>query len=723
VKFEKNQFGGHFLEKPYYPMYLANGTDALMVNILGSGDAWFELCDYRPVLSLQYSAGWYKCNRRTFKETALVYGRLIPLFEFASSPVVDGQLLVPRNCQQYFNPHQATLTTLYEQKDSETDEWLRVKVTTFLTSEHILVEHYEFLETPEKGASIQFFINAPSRPHLDLYREPVVMDEVSLEIDIADSIMSYACSFEALEGGAVSWMDCAGDCSDTARMKYTEFVSGWLRTCTMHSGESFTRYLIAIDNYDSDDWKKTIEGLLARTRKQGYKLVLEEHRKEWERYFSTCNISLPDPGYQFIYDVGRYLMRANHHASGFHPVGLFPYLWQGVMFWDTGFVLEAMEGCGNFDQAQETLSHLRTYLPAAQDMARRFNAKGARLEWTVEIEKFTDYHTLTYQVHNNGWWAHQIYNFYEMTGDIGFLETHFDIMEELILFLVDGFLEDRGTHFIVRKCEGQDESIAREKINDTWTCAVLLKCLVEYRHSLSLLKKTSRIDNLDEIIRKLGAGLAMNVDGEGVLQSFQGGRIPHWGSLIFDLFPEHPSLWPTIKKMMDNYDPTMGTWNFHGVNRYAEKAFPWASFWVARILSRAGKSVAMEVLRKTAEHVNYFGGMPERVFYHGEYFNEWFQTASAAFVWAINGMLANFDGKTLRILVSASDEWKDVSFKGIHAGKGLVVAAEIRAGVPVYLEITNLFPEEREIECMYGAGPAMAILLKPGTNICRISRP
>ena len=68
----------------------------------------------------------------------------------------------------------------------------------------------------------------------------------------------------------------------------------------------------------------------------------------------------------------------------------------------------------------------------------------------------------------------------------------------------------------------------------------------------------------------------MNVDKCGVLQSFQGGRVPHFGSFIFDMFPEHPALIPTIEKMMENYDPEIDAYNFHGVSRYAEKAFPWS---------------------------------------------------------------------------------------------------------------------------------------------------
>lgn len=60
--------------------------------------------------------------------------------------------------------------------------------------------------------------------------------------------------------------------------------------------------------------------------------------------------------------------------------------------------------------------------------------------------------------------------------------------------------------------------------------------MIEYRDAARILKAKTSIKNLDMIIEKLTAGLNMNIDKKGVMQSFQGGKLPHWGSLIFDLF-------------------------------------------------------------------------------------------------------------------------------------------------------------------------------------------
>lgn len=724
MKIETTPWGSRLADKPYFPLYLANGVDAMMINILGSGDAWFEQCDYGAPLSVQRSPGWYKCDRRTHDKIELVYGSQFPLFEFASSPILNGDRVVPRSCRQWFDPRKATLTTFYEQNDNETEEWLRVRVTTFLTKEHVLVEHYEILEAPASGTAIVFFLNSPSEAYLRLYERTVRMDRASLKVDAKRALMCYDFEFDGFRGGARSWFDCEAAEGTAMERKKDVFVHGHLQTRRLHGGESFTRYLAALDNVDCANYRKGLNAAWDGCRELGYERLKERHQGEWGSYFAASRVEIPDPVATYLYDVSRYVFRANLHPSGFLPIGLLPYLWQGTMFWDAGFVVEAMLGCGHLAEAQRVVDHMRSYRPEARKLARGRGGRGARLEWTVEVRKFTRFPWPVTQVHNNAWWAHLIHACHRATGDRAFLARNFDFMGELLLFLTDGFLEDRGDHFVVRRCQGVDESMANEKTNDTWTCAVTLRALEDYRDAARTLDRRPVVADLDRVIAKLRVGLERNVDSRGVMQSFQGGRLPHWGSLIFDLFPEHPSLKPTLAKMMENHDPEMKLYNLHGVTRYAEKAFPWCNFWAARIFSRVGDARAQQLLTNAMESVNYFGGMPERVFYHGELFNHWTVTVHAAMVWAVNGMLANAIGDRLRILGGAQGAWSDAKFEGIHAGEGLVVSAEIRQGRLSRLEIVNLFTQRRDVECVLGNEEHGRIFaLRPGKNRCLSATP
>lgn len=716
MKSETTRWGSCLPQQPYYPLYLANGVDGMFINILGSGDAWFEQCDYGAPLTLQRPPGWFKSDRRTHRDTHLVYGTLFPLFEFAACPFLNGDLAVPRNTKQYFDPRTATLTTFYDQKDNETLQWMRVKVTTFLTREHVQVEHYEFLDTPKSGAAVVFFLNSPSGPHLDLYKRPVRMDRASLRVETKRSLMSYEYVMENYRGGARSWCDCEVVAGSAVDKKKDVFVYGRMRTRMFHKGGSFTRYLVAIDNDDARNYRAALEKTLAECRRLGYRRIRDRHRKEWLDYFADSRVELPDPVAQIAYDFGRYMIRGDLHPSGFLPMGITPHLWQGCMFWDSCFAIEAILGSGHVEEARRALDHLRVYMPRARIDARKYKARGAHLQWTVEREKFTHYPFQVTQVHNNAMWANTILRFWRYTGDVAFLRRNIDIVEEFLLFLHDFILEDRGDHCIVGKCEGVDESVSNEKTNDTWTCAIFLKALMEYREAARFLKRKPFLPDLDTIITKLQRGLERNVDRRGVMQSFAGGRLPHWGSLIFDLFPEHPAHVPTLREMMKNHDPQMKLYNFHGVTRYAEKSFPWADFWAARCFSRIGHPLGHKLLKNARKCANFFGGLPERVWYHGEYYNHNTITCSAALVWAVNGLLANVTGNTLRVLGSAGHAWRDVKFEGIYAGDGWVVSGIVRRGKLSKLTVKNLSRQMREVECRFGSRLLQRLKLKGGAT-------
>jgi hypothetical protein len=543
------------------------------------------------------------------------------------------------------------------------------------------------------------------------------MDRASLRVEPKRSLMSYEYAIEGYRGGARSWCDCDVVAGSVEEKKKDVFVYGRMRTRMFRRGESFTRYLLALDNDDAPNYRAALDKTLGECCNLGYRRIRDRHQAEWLDYFSDSRVELPDPVAQFTYDFGRYLIRGNLHPTGFLPMGITPHLWQCCMFWDSGFATEAILGSGHIEEARRVLDHLRVYMPRARADAKKYKARGAHLQWTVEREKFTHYPFQVTQVHNNAMWANTILRFWRYTGDAAFLRRNIDIVEEFLLFLHDFILEDRGDHFIVGKCEGVDESVSNEKTNDTWTCAIFLKALMEYRDAASVIRRKPFLDNLDTIITKLQRGLDRNGDKRGVMQSFAGGKLPHWGSLIFDLFPEHRSHVPTLREMMKNYDPKMKLYNFHGVTRYAEKSFPWADYWAARCFSRIGDPTAHKLLKNALSNTNFFGGLPERVWYHGEYYNHYTITCSAAMVWAVNGMLANVTGSTLRVLGSVAPVWRDVKFERILAGDGLIVSAELRKGKLVKLLVENLTGRIRSVQIVVGQRLVLQrMALRPGRN-------
>jgi hypothetical protein len=148
--------------------------------------------------------------------------------------------------------------------------------------------------------------------------------------------------------------------------------------------------------------------------------------------------------------------------------------------------------------------------------------------------------------------------------------------------------------------------------------------------------------------------------------------------------------------------------------------FPWANFWAARLWSQAGDPNAGMLLKNALKAVNYFGALPERIYYHGELYNNWLTTAHSAMIWALNGILAHAEGEILRLLSGAEPAWKDADFAGLHAGEGLVVSAAIRNGALQKLEIENRSDRTRRIALLVGEDPApRELTLAPGRNVFR----
>jgi hypothetical protein len=723
MQFELTEWGGRFPDRPYYPMYLGNGVDALLINVMGSGDYNGEYLDDDMGACYTYlrNLGWYKSDRRTHTGTRLVYGTLFPHLEFAADCLINGDAMVPRSVRQYFSPTRATLTTFFEQLDHDTLEWLKVRVTTFLTAGHVLVEHYDVLEAPASGTGFVFILSSPLHPYCDYYKPLMRMDRLELNARAGESLIEYRYAFEGFHGAAFSWFDLPCAAAREIRDAEQGTAIGKTTTTSLRRGQSVTRYLAVVDNEDAADVEAEWRRLLAECRALGYEALKARHQEDWAGYFGASRVRIPDPAVQHVYELGRYLIRAvQHPRSGFTPIGNLPHLWQGVMFWDSSFALEALLGCGNSAEANRMIAHLQRLMPLARDCARRQGARGARLEWTVTSRAFTDYGGPTAQFHNNAVWARAAFLCYAYTGDRAVLAGHVGLMEDYLLFMVDHCLTENGPALVVGSCQGVDESVSNKKTNDTWTNAVTLKALMLYRDALGILDRPSAIPDLDRVIDRLQLGLEQNVDAGGVLQSFAGGRLPNFGSLIFHLFPAHRALRPTLLKMMENHDPEMGLYNFHGVNRYAEKMFPWANFWAARLWSQAGDPNAGMLLKNALKAVNYFGALPERIYYHGELYNNWLTTAHSAMIWALNGILAHAEGEILRLLSGAEPAWKDADFAGLHAGEGLVVSAAIRNGALQKLEIENRSDRTRRIALLVGEDPApRELTLAPGRNVFR----
>lgn len=716
-KFDGSVWGGRFPDRRYYPFYLANGRDAALINISGSGDGHWERAPYSAdALSKLHAIGWYKADRRQLRPDTGVYGPLVCLGEFTACPRLHHEYIVPRDVRQYFDPKSATLTTFFTQADDRTDEKLELRIETYMCSRGLLIQEVEVLNAPPCGLSYAFSLSTASPGYQNHTRPLTVADTCEFQTSATGTEAVMTSHWEGLNAVAFSFVGGAEVYSTQRRslpnLGYEEVEQ---TIAPVPSGARFWRAVCFQDDREGGNPATACAELIRELKIHGIQAIREKHLLEWDEYFSKSRVELPDAAAQYLYEVSRYMLKANHHPQGFQPVGLLPYQWQGAMFWDATYVQESYLGCGNVCEARAISRQIGSLLPEGRKLAAEMGNAGARIEWTNNLNSFTQYDPPSRQFHNNAAWAKSFSLVGEYMAERPSAEE-LNAIEDMLRFLIEEF-ERHSSASGHDAFVGIDESIEDPKPYDTWTVATLLKALELYfslckRHGFDPAFSYSVAERLEQILTE-------NVDEAGVLQSFRGGRLPHWGSLIFDMFPDHPATLPTISRMAENYDEERDLFNFHGLNRYAEKTFPWATYTVSRCLAKNGRPESLTYFLHNLNHVNYFGGISERIFYHGEHYIEWFSTAHAALVLAMNTMLATEVKGRLRLLGGIDFErWHSLCFEGLHTGDGWSVSLEVKKGEVKKCIVHNLRRESRPliVEIPH-LGLSHTQVAEPGANV------
>lgn len=713
---ELTEWGGRLPYQPYFPVYLANGRDGMLINLLGAGEThWSGNMRSCYALPKQLNPSWYRADRRVFEGCDLVYGHLLPFVDFSGGPLLRGDMLVPRNIRQYFDPRTATVTTLFEQYDNRTLQSLKLRIMTFLTDEGVLVQTVDFLEVPECGARYFFTLGEPGPDYLNAQVPFVKPKDPQFEAEADPALLWYRSHWE--QGKAIGFSLVGGkEVEELKRQQnhHPSHIQVVQRTAPCYSGDRVWRMLAIQDDYEGDDPQARCEALLQEAKKQGPDGLWQRHCQKWKEYFSTSVVVLPDKAAQFVYDVSRYFIRANLHPSGFMPMGFLPYQWQGAAFWDGWFAQQAFLECGNHEEADRIAGRFPELEEEGRRLAAQHNSPGIRIEWTSGIYEMNRYSSPNLQIHNNAVWAYGILQQSLYTGK-AVPPRRLAFVEGLLIFVLDRVLS--GKHG-PQAFTGVDESENDPKPNDTWTLAITLKALETYVAYCEKRGMERRIENWEDSQNRLRELLQQNRDENGVLQSFKGGHLPHWGSLIFDLYPAMEEAWPTIAAMSRNYDPEQDWFNFHGVNRYAEKSFPWANNWAARCLGRMNRPEALHYWLNNTRATNMFGGFPERVYYHGERYINWFMSGNASCVWAMNGMLVHFEEGVLYLLGGIDLKvWDTLSFDGLCTENGLRVSLEMAGGKLTQLDIHAREDSQRDIRVVSRSlGMDLTVALKPGDN-------
>jgi hypothetical protein len=714
---EQRGVGAVFPARPYYPLLAANGTDAILIGLAGFPDDPNWRC-YSMQLPSRASLGWYKTARKDYlyanrRYGVSSYGTSVALAAPTTLLTVGKENnLGVRHPQQFFDPRKRVLTTTFELHESRGTVPAKIRVTTFLTDEHLLIEHYEVLQAPQSGFRLGFQLDTPNATDLDelcVYPQATIFETMPAGFRFRYSYESP----EIPDGVAATWTD-AGGCEIEWEGKRPVIE----RTPILPEGATLTHYVAVVDAGDAPDFCGEVDRLREKTLALGYEEILREHLRQADARRDVARVHLPEKALEYLYEYSLYVLDASFdRASGFLPMGILPTCWQNAMFWDSWFASMAWLGSNRGDRAKKLSEFYRNKLPEARMLAQEMNCGGARFAWTTNRDHFEPNAERVMQFHNNAVIALQCLQVYEFFGDEEFLREYFDVVEQALIFLTEKLVRIEDGVACLRDCAGLDESTSDLKGTDTWTAATYVKALELYLEACQKLRRPPFQPTLDEIAVRVREALGRNVDAEGVLQSFAGGLSPHWGSLIFHLFPDHASRHRTIDAL-SKYDTELDSYNSHGVAGYRGRIFTWTEFWIARILASDELPAGWERLRQCAKFADVFGSFPERVFYHGELLKQPFLSAHAAYLWAVNSLLVNRRGERLAVLTNLPEGWADLSFENITTPDGLKASATLEKSRISHLEIVNLNQETHTVHLALPGEAVRVLALQPGETFC-----
>ena len=711
-KLETDEYGARFPQRPYYPLLAANGTDAILLGLGGFPDDPNWMC-YSAQLPFRINLGWYKTARKDYSYShrhygPSCYGTSVCLAAVTTMLTVGKERnLGIRNPKQYYDPKKRVLTTFFSLRESRGKKTAEIKVTSFMTDEHLLVEHYEVLAEPENDIRFGFCLDTPNSP--DLYELCVHPEKIGHEKMERGFCFRYKYSSpEIYDGIAATWTDRR----DSEYISKADYPTDY--SPIIAQGKAVTHYVAVVDSYDAEDYSSEIKRLLRKTVDAGYESILEEHIKSGNKYFNASSVTLPEKDLEYLYDYSNYILKATFDSeSGFMPMGILPGNWHNAMFWDCWFASMAWLGSNRAEESKKISYFYKNKLKEAQEVAKKLQCDGARYAWTTNRAHFELNPENVIQFHNNAVIALQCFQVYDFTGDNEFLSEIFDLVEQSLIFLTERLVKIENGQACLSECAGLDESTADKKGTDTWTSATYSKALESYLEACMKLQRKPFKGNLSEILMMVKEAMARNVDKDGVLQSFAGGMQPHWGSLIFHLYPKHPALCKTIE-VLSHYDMELDSYNSHEVAGYKGRIFTWTEFWIAAISGMTGKPEGWTRLRKCAKFTDCFGSFPERVFYDGELLKQPFMTSHASYIWAMNSLLVSRNGDRLAICANLPERWFDLSFENLTTPDGLRVSAKMKGGIITELEIVNTNAEKRDIRLALPGQDETRLILKSG---------
>lgn len=672
-----------FSEGQYYPMLLGSGRDGVLVDYVGSN--FLSLNPHTHNVPHEGSpCGWYKMANLTQKDTQYpVVMAGIQIMQF-------GAPAEPTFYEQEFIPQKATVETVLDFRFG-----LKLKITSFMTSDSIWCERAEVLELPaDKEYGFAFRVNEPFFASGCYYGDFTYPCDFNFSASENVISFDYKIASHSGKGALVANKPFSSiKRRDERETNNPRNIEGYFEN--LKKGDVLERAMICLGDNETHT---TYEELLQKA-KSGVSALEREHIAEWQSYFATSSVSLPDQRLEYIYNVSRYISKAYQHPdTGLIALGLLPNHWKGGVWcsWDAEFVHSALLSCGNFKESSLYADSYVLTAPENYEAVKKCGFKGVAFSgWTTVTGKFIGHTTLeewlmSFKPLFCAYSIFAIYNEWAINPK-AITEKHLKIAEDVLAFWLDKIITEKdGLYRVIdMKDSAEMETVVSldSKIQSTIAKAFL------YVASMTGKEEYKKIG------QGMFAALEENRREDGILADWK-------GSPFNDLF-----IWCYRFLSCDNLitpqalDELMQTlktpWGYDVTVASEEyRHWPWyVSISIINYVLSKNPQKAMENVKKLTYSTSPLGAFPEKVRLDGYKVNHWYCSPHGLCVSSLNAAFAHSAEQNKIILLGGfTKDYGSFECRDLFVNGGFKVSLKVSNGEPVYLKIENTSDTQREVE-------------------------
>jgi len=640
-----------FSERPYFPFFLGNGKDVMLMNYGGAmitGTTGHTHNEQNQGVV----CGWHKVTHKKF----LKRQQIQPIIIAGYNVIIGGEVCEPLGFVQEFNVREATLVTQVSFRKG-----VKVSVEAFLSDNGVLSLTVKVLEAVS-GMKIAFLLLPPNwcAGTLTYFTMPDVK-----HISVAEGIdFTYRIDDGGVvEGSGLMRLSRPGFEPFSGMgvgVQYGDVENGWEATawisCEDAPGKPVTDYT----------------GLR------------EKHIEAWKKYYQTSDVRLPEEEMQYAAGLARYVLRANQFATGSFPAGPMPYHWGGGTCcpFDAELMQHAMLQSGNFDEAFKHVMFYVNQYEAGEKIVSELGLKG------VAFSNWSD----VFGNHKSGDLKYELTKRKPiMIAIIGMVGGNFNNItgkrseeaRKLALgcaeFIKSGFVRDGK---IVSLMAGNESDVKVER--DSWMLAASYRC---FRFAQQEDPGNSEWKQLAE---NMLVELRKNISKDGVLMPYQDAEYTAGTMLWVQYFV--PDMCSGKEALINARKPMTTPWGLDA-DQPSEvyRDWPWNHCLLAKSFAEAKcPQEAFKHLKQWFRYASSNGACPEKLRLDGYAIGYWYTTPYAVFLLALYAAFAYIgqDGR-LCLLYGFDGTWQDLSIQGLRLPGGICVSLTVQKGEVIQLDITG----------------------------------